>query len=219
MIPFDDTKNIIKLLVVVIGGFILSVTLIELFRESDEIDSQPDLRDYFNSTQIVELKQLTEFVVNQLTANCESDQNSCLLEYLNQYIESGYDVEITGISRAEQSNMLNSLSEETYNEIWGTCRGTRSFSQDSVVNIESICPNMKGNFATFLTKYCAQFKRLSNYGEAFELAGDYSPAMTGQLLKNPTSFNLESKEELLLIAIHLLTLNNEDQIMKKVPNI
>ncbi|WP_258105885.1 hypothetical protein [Marinoscillum sp. MHG1-6] len=176
-----------------------------------------ELSNYFESTQITELNQLTEFVVNELTADCEGNRTDCLKSYFDQFKNSGYDFEL-GISKSKQAELLNSLSESTYDNIWSTCRGTRSFSRDSVVNILSICPNMKGGFTNFLTSYCAKTDRLTSYGDAFEQAGSYSPAMNAQLIKNPDSFNFNSEAELLLISVHLITLNNEDKIVESVPN-
>lgn len=179
--------------------------------------STDELGNYFEPTHIEELNKLTEFVVNELTADCEGSQTDCLEAHFNQFKGSGYDFEITAISQSKQSQFLNTLSKSTYNEIWSTCRGTRSFSPDSIVNIESICLNTNGAFAKFLTTYCSNNKRLADYGYAFEQAGDYTPSMNSQLLKHPSTFNLNTKAELLLISIHLLTLNNEEKIIDSVP--
>lgn len=86
------------------------------------------------------------------------------------------------------------------------------------MNIETICPKMNGQFANFLTDYCGKTRRLAGYGDAFEQTGSYTPSMNAQLIKNPASFNFDSEAELLLITIHLLTLNSEDKIVGPVSN-
>ncbi len=91
--------------------------------------STDELGNFFEPTQIEELNKLTEFVVYELTADCEGSQTDCMEAYFNQFKGSGYDFEITAISQSMQSQFLNTLSKSTYNEIWSTCRGRRSFSQ------------------------------------------------------------------------------------------
>lgn len=178
--------------------------------------STDDLANYFEPTQIAELNELTELVVTELTANCEGNQTDCLKFYFDQFKEIGHDLEL-GIPKSKQNELLNSLSEQTYNDIWSTCKGSRP-TENGRVNIETICPNMNGQFADFLTDYCSKTERLADYGNAFEQSGDFSPAMTAQLVKNSETFDFNSREELLLVSVHLLTLNNDDKIVEFVPN-
>lgn len=179
--------------------------------------STDELDNYFETTQLEELNRLTEFVVTKLIIDCDNDRTACLIAYFDRLKEAGHDFELTGISQSEQDELINSLSGTTYNDIWTTCTKRRSFSRDSIVNVESLCPNMNGRFANFLTNYCSKTDRLTDYRDAFKQAGSYSPAMNAQLIKNPESFDFSSQAELLLISVHLLTLNNEDKIVESVP--
>jgi hypothetical protein len=177
-----------------------------------------ELDSFFESNQIDELNRLTNFIIDELSSDCNYEQVKCLTSYFDQYKEPGYDFQLTGISKERQNELLNSLSESTYNNIWTTCIGQKSISKDSIVNIESICPNMNGKFADFLVNYCSKHERLTDYGYAFQQAGDYSPAMNSQLFKQPTVFDFESEAELVLISIHLITLNREDRIIESETN-
>ena len=179
--------------------------------------STDELANYFDSTEIEELKQLTQFVVGELAADCEGNQTDCLQFYFDQLRNSGYDFDLTVISKLEQSKLLSSLSESTSKDIWSTCKGSRP-TENGRVDLEAICPNMNGKFAYFLIDYCAKTDRLTSSADAFEQAGFYSPAMNAQLIKNPDSFNFKSEAELLLISVHLLSLNSEDMIVESVPN-
>ena len=175
-----------------------------------------ELANYFEPAQIEELNKLTQFVVDELTMDCEGDQTTCLKAYFDQFKDIGYDFELR-ISKSKQEELLRSLSKQTSNDIWSTCKGSRP-TGNGRVNIETICPNMNGGFANFLTDYSKKTDRLTSYGDAFEQAGSYSPAMNAQLIKNSESFNFNSEAELLLISIHILTLNNEHNIVESVPN-
>lgn len=166
------------------------------------------LENNFEPNEILELKRITGFVIGSLTKNCDQDQPTCILNYLDKIQELNYEFELKEITKSEQEEFLNSLSKETFNDIWSICRGRKSISKEIVLQTESLCLNTKGKFSKFLIKYCSQKERLSAYGNTFEHAGDYTPSMAGQLFGNPTSFDLNSKEELLLISIHLLTLNS-----------
>ncbi|MEO9474434.1 MAG: hypothetical protein ABJG41_02835 [Cyclobacteriaceae bacterium] len=179
--------------------------------------STDELANYFEPTQIEELNSLTDFIVGELTNNCNGERTTCLRQFFNELEIVEYNIDLTTISKTKQTELFNSLSTETFNEIWTTCKGSRP-NQNGRVNIETICPNMNGQFANFLKDYCSKLDRLSGYGEAFEQAGDFSPANYAQLVKNPKSFDFNSEAELLIISVQLLTLNSEDQIVESVPN-
>lgn len=166
------------------------------------------LEGNFGPKEILEFNRITKFVIGNLTKNCDQDQPTCIKKYFEQIKESAYEFELKGISKPEQEEFLNSLSKETFNNIWSICSGTKSISKEIVLQTESLCLNPNDRFAKFLIKYCSQKERLSAYGKALEQAGDYTPSMAGQVFENPTSFDLNSKEELLIISIHLLTLNS-----------
>lgn len=166
------------------------------------------LEGNFEPKEILELNRITDYTIRNITKNCDQDQPTCIMLYFKQIQESDYEFELNGILKSDQEEFLNSLSKETFNNIWSKCRGTRSFSEDIVLQTESLCLNMNGRFAKFLSKYCSGKERLSAYGKALEQAGDFTPSMAGQVFENPTSFDLNSKEELLIISIHLLTLNS-----------
>ncbi len=192
---------------------------IAIFLISGSCSSTTDeLANYFEPAQVKELNRLTEFVVSEITADCTGNQTDCLERYFNRFKDYDFDFELTGISKVKQSELLNSLSESTYRDIWSTCERRKSLARDSIVNIESVCLNIDGKFANFFTSYCSNLKRLTDYGHAFQEAGDYSPAMNGQLLKHPTTFDMNSKAELLLMSVHLLTLNTESKIVEPVLN-
>lgn len=203
------SKNSVRLLV--LGGVMLSISSLVIFNEFGKDEIKTQLNDYFVPNQLEELNSLTEFVVGQITINCDGDQASCINRYFDRYKD--YDYEITGISKPMQSELLNSLSADVFSDIWAICKGTRSYSEDSIVNIESLCPRTDGRFGSFLKDYCSTNNRLATYGNTFEMAGDFSPSITAQLLENPSSFDLSSKVELLIISIHLLTLNQEVKIV------
>lgn len=131
-------KNIYWLLALLI---IFSITLLLLFKFGKN-SSKTKLETYFESNQIKELDRITDFVVEQITIGCEGDQIDCIYKYFDRY--KGYDYEITGISKPLQSELLNSLSPNVFSDIWGTCKGTSPYSEDSVVNVESLCPKTDG---------------------------------------------------------------------------
>ncbi|TXE11036.1 hypothetical protein [Algoriphagus aquimarinus] len=210
------TKNKIRLILVALGAIFLSISLIAIVKEFGKDESKTQLETYFEPNQIEELNKLTEFVIGQIIKDCGGDQASCFNKYFDRF--NGYDYEITGISKSKQSELLDSLSPVLFSDIWAICKGTRSYSEDSVVNVESLCPKTGGRFGSFLIDYCSNNNRLAAYGNTFEMAGDYPPSMTVQLLENPSTFDLSSKEELLLISVHLLTLNSEHTIIESIPN-
>lgn len=101
-------KNTNTLLKLVVDVIILSITLVLIFIKYGKDTPKTELETYFDPNQIEELNKLTEFVIGQITNDCEGDQVSCINKYFDRY--NGYDYEITGISKSKQSELLDSLS-------------------------------------------------------------------------------------------------------------
>ncbi|WP_057938745.1 hypothetical protein [Algoriphagus resistens] len=148
------SKKSVRLLA--LGTVMLSISFLVILNEFEKAGSKTQLENYFKPNQIGELNRLTEFVVGQIT-NCDGDQADCINRYFDRYKD--YDYEITGISKPMQSELLNAISPDIFSDIWAICKGTRSYSEDSVVNVESLYPKTDGQFGSFLINYCSTTKK------------------------------------------------------------
>jgi hypothetical protein len=170
------------------------------------------LHEYYNPAEIKQLHKLIDFTKNELSKNCNKEKTSCMLGFFDQFKDLGanQDLDIP-ISVYGELKLLRSIDPDLFNDIWVKCKGNRSRGKDKVTQVEKICLNPDGRFVQLLIDAKNRYPHLENYGSHFEVIKDYTPAMNALLLKYPETFNFESNDELLIVAIHILTLNYPEQ--------
>jgi hypothetical protein len=173
------------------------------------------LEAYFRPDEIVEIQMLIDFVEKEIMTNCKHSKQLCYKGFFDEFqnMEANMDLELP-LSKSGQLQLLENLDAAIFNDIWRICENEKSFKKDSTVLIQRICPNSEGRFARFLTDLTMKHRKLAQYGSSFEATGDFTPAMNGILLKHHDWFDIESQDELVLLAIHLLTLNYPDTVKK-----
>jgi len=173
------------------------------------------LEDYYTSRETLELQKLIDFVDQEITKNCVDSKLDCYNLFFDQFenLEANADLQLP-LSKTGELHLLQTLDPSIFNDIWRYCEYKRSYKKDSSIFLQSICLNPKGRFSKFLINLTKDHEKLNNYGRPFEITGDYTPAMNGILLKNHDSFDIESQNELFLMAIHLLTLNYPEKVNK-----
>jgi hypothetical protein len=72
----------------------------------------------------------------------------------------------------------------------------------------------KSNFAfKYLTDVMKENSSVKIYGEPIEIGVGYTTSMNALLLMQPERFNFDSETEMLIVAIHILTLNYPEKII------
>ncbi len=166
------------------------------------------LEDYYTSKEILELQRLIQFVDKGITKNCKDAKVDCYNKFFEEFdnIAANEDLQIP-LSQEDELQLLQDLDSDIFNDIWRICEYEKFYKKDSSINIQSICLNTEGRFAEFLMDLTSNHEKLNHYGKPFKITGQYTPAMNGILLKYHEWFNIESQNELFLMAVHLLTLN------------
>jgi len=172
-----------------------------------------DLKDYYTPKEILELQKLIQFVDKEITHNCGDAKLACYNKFFNQFenLEASAELKLP-ISQKGELQLLKNIDSDIFKDIWKICEFERSYKKDSTVIFQSICLNPKGRFAKFLIDLTDEHEKLKDYGKTFEIMGDYTPAMNGIVIKCHDWFNIDSQDELLLMTIHLLTLNYPEKI-------
>ena len=201
---------------------ILSVALFVLFIRCSKSSAEENLIEkYYNNDEIEQLELISEFVIEQMSKGCEVKSQECLYRFFDKYeevIRSAGDVEL-GFSQSFQKELLNTLDKDFFNDIWYICEVEKRISSNERILVKELCIKTTGRFSKFLADFTSENEKLKGYGETLQLAGGYSPSMTATLIMEPERFNFQSKEEMLIVAIHLFTLNYSEHVkMISVPN-
>ena len=179
-------------------------------------EQQKDLNDFFNEKELQEINHLTSFVRQQIMDSCAADFENCVQQYFKDFEQqdlSSQEVDYR-IAKAEQLQLLESLDQDVFQEIWGYCEGSMASEiEGERVNVKSVCINAQGKFAELLKYRTDAVDTLRIYGEAFEYVNDYTPSMNALLLLQSHRFDYSSDIDFLLISVHLLTLNHPDLIL------
>ncbi|MCE7995607.1 MAG: hypothetical protein HEP71_26750 [Roseivirga sp.] len=189
--------------------FILILTSCGLSQNKEDI-----IHKYYSDNEIAQLDKLIDFVIKEVSKDCNQSITDCFMGYFQQFEDLAASAEIEpNLSVSKQKALLNQLAQPLFEDIWTFNQWQRSVEIDSVQNILVLSPRHDGKFARFLIEVTKNHDKLAGYGNTFKEMGDYMPSMNGQLIQIPQSFNFESKDELLLLVIHLLTLNHPPEIL------
>lgn len=190
---------------------ILSVALLFfLFNRCSNSSADENLIDkYYSNNEIEELDKIKSFVINQMSKNCTEKSVECLYDYFQQFkdLRPADEVEL-GFSRDAQKILIESLDEQLFDDIWGYCVAEAG----TLASTKFLCINTNGRFSKFLAELTSDNEKLKRYGETLQLAGAYTPFMDVTLLKQTERFNLHSRNEMLIVAIHLFTLNYSESL-------
>jgi len=171
----------------------------------------PELKNNFSSEQIADLQKIMKFFKNRICIESKSDFGSCFEPMLPKLIETGYEPIFEKINFNEQLELYKSISKNTFNEIWTFCK-----TRDLVKNTEyqSLCAKgADGKYSEYLLEVGKKNKFIKNYAEKLIASGDFEPSgfLQSQIYTNKSEFNFKDPNIQLIIAIHFLTINDQQK--------
>jgi len=173
-----------------------------------------ELKSCFNENQINDLEKIVNFFTNQIKVNENDDFKIAFERILPKLIENGWVPILETIDFEEQKQMYNSISIETFNEIWSS---REAWNKDDTTTYKSIGFKYNGSYIKFLNKLGETQPVLKKYYEDCLSAG--SVQTSGYLQQNikllPKQFDLNDFNIQLLIAIHYLTENDNNKRKEK----
>ncbi len=196
--------------------FTYSIIFIALFCKcSEQKSSEGLINKHFTKSEIIELDKLSKFFIEQVSSSCDVNRRDCLSLYFSKFKDlpaSATTLDLM-ISQELESQLLTNIDQSVFNHIWTTCINQRILNKDSVVNVQTICINQNGKFSKFLTEVIREHSSLKIYGKPFAIGAGYTASMNAILLKQPERFDFDSETEMLIVAIHILTLNYPEKII------
>ncbi len=179
----------------------------------------------FSESETIELISLLDRFdkkICKIESKSEGNFKDCYDSFYKRIlkeIETGdYDI---GIDKENQKEIVELLNPKLRNEFWvyGKVMLNRRIpntnsNETFPDSIQSIHIN-KGKYLDYLEKEISQINpKTKLYIEKFSMAGDISPSIFADVVKNYGEYDIEDERIRLLIAIHYLTINHRNLEMK-----
>jgi hypothetical protein len=193
-----------KTLLLVVG-----ILILQMFSSCKAQFSTAELESNFTPEQIGDLKKISDFFRTQICINSDSDFRACYERIPHDYMEAYGSGFFTNINFEEQKELYDQISQTTFDEIWMFCETTYYPKE---IKAKSLCANATGKYQKFLTDLGKRNLRIAKYAERIEAFGDYSGSDINyrEIIKDKQSFDLEDPNIQLILAIHYLSLNDQE---------
>lgn len=199
--------------------FILIITTISCEPNQNDIGNYQEINEIFDRTEIQDLREIIQFFN---TAICTSenlsndDVNKCYNQYLkrlNENLTTEVGLELQ-ISFEDQKAFLEQLNPNTLNQIWSYEKIWNKTSDTLEIRDYNL-----GKYMEFLKEFGKANDKANKYYENLMSIGVISPSAFADMLINYREYNTEDERIKLLIAIHYLTINEENYVRKKLKSL
>ena len=182
-------------------------------KQNDLLNDQTT-KKLFTTTEINDLAKIQTFFDKSIGLTDSDKQENVEKVYTDFFLQNA-DIEKvadfkTLINFSDQKELYNQLDENTFNDIWEISWSKKGNSVDSLQHIQL---NGHGKYMDLLKTVGKQDTVINNYYNSLEIAGDISPSMFADLVRNYENYNINDSKIRLIIAIHYLTIN--DQLKRK----
>ena len=194
-----------KVLILIFGIIILQLSF-----SCKSQYSTVELENNFSTDQISDLNKIRDFFKNQISENKKSDFKVCFSKILPGLLENGWHPILEKVDFEKQKELYNSISKSTFDEIWEFGKATYP---DTGLELKKLGSKYNGKYQKFLTEFGKNNPEVKNYADRLIEAGDFESVgwLQQSIYKNPKEFDLEDPNIQLLIAIHYLTLNDQQK--------
>lgn len=185
-------------------------------QRQNDLSNDETIKETFNATEIDDLLKIQSFFDKSIGLTVTKNQKEIIKAYtdffqLNSEIEKVADLDLP-INFNDQKKLYNQLDKKTFEDIWSIGWSTKMNSNDTLKNVEL---NRHGKYVEFLKTLGKQDSIIDKYHNSLEVAGDISPAIVADLVKNHDNYNIKDPKIRLMIAIHYLTLNDKFERKEK----
>ena len=173
-----------------------------------------ELNDNFTTEQISDLNKISDFFKNQICLNMDSDFKNCYERIPHEYLEATGSGFWTNIDFEKQKELYGQISKSTFNEIWMFCKSTE---YKTGKEIKSLCTNSTGKYYKYLSDLGNKNPRIAKYAERINASGDYNglDIQYWNVLNDKKHFDLNNPNIQLILAIHYLSLNDQEKRNEK----
>lgn len=181
-------------------------------QRQNDLSNDQTIKESFDKTEINDLKKIQSFFDKSIGLTESDTQENLEKVYTDFFLQNSNIEKISdfnlSINFNDQKELYNQLDQKTFNNIWTISRLNKLGSNDS---LENIILNRQGKYVAFIKTLGKQDSVINNYYNSLEIAGDISPTMVADLIKNYKNYNVIDPKIRLIIAIHYLTLNDQSE--------
>ena len=184
-----------------------------------KLESNRTVSDIFDKSEIKDLAVIVDFFNGQI---CSSQKNvsQCYQRFFEwmKACEVKGDIDVN-IPYGEQQTMYSQLSENTFNQVWRIDQCRYRAIQNEADTVEIINIAYAGKYLKFLKAFGKENSFVELYSDRFEQMGLISPSCFGMVIVEYKQFDVNDIRIQLFLAMHYLTLNDENAERKKLkPN-
>jgi hypothetical protein len=185
--------------------------LTSCFSESNkELSSDSLINETFNKSEIKDLQKIFDFFNSEI---CNSDYQKLNQCYENYCLEIISQIEKTvafntNLNYQKQRELYHKISNNTFKEIWRFQKSLPIYERKDTLKYLGF--NYEGKYRVFLNEYGKENYAVKNYAENYNVSADLGPAMIAELSMNYKLFKINELKTKLVIAIHYLTLNDQN---------
>ncbi|WP_117882797.1 hypothetical protein [Aureibaculum luteum] len=190
---------------------LIAFFLTSCFSESNSTLSTDNLiNETFNKSEIKDLQHILDFFNNEICNSNYGNINEC---YLNYCLEIITQFEKTGtfnsnLNFEKQRKLYSKIDNNTFNEIWVFQKNLPlNERKDTLKNLEL---NYEGKYRNFLNEYGKENIEIKKYDESYNVSAGLSPSMFAEMAENYELFKITKLKTKLVIAIHYMTLNDQN---------
>jgi len=167
------------------------------------------LDTYFTPREIQDLKKIREFFRSEMCYGLDADFKTCFENTPHEYLELSGNAFWTIIDYEKQKKLYQEISKSTFDAIWKKYPITYFPSEESGVHLAA---NVKGRYLDFLKSLGADNTEVAKYANQVEQTGGYDLVglWYSYILNDTKSYNLGDPNIQLMLAIHYLTLNDDN---------
>ena len=179
-------------------------------KESNSLYSDTLIQKTFTKNEIKDLQKILDFFNREICKSTQENINDCYLNYCSRIRAEikKHGMYKTHIDFQKQYEIYKQINSNTFSEIWLFQQSLPLRERKDTLKYLGFNNNTK--YIKFLNEYGKENKAVKDYINNFNIASDFGPSMISQVIMNYEAFQIEDIKSKLLIAIHYLTLNDQN---------
>ncbi|WP_051191579.1 hypothetical protein [Flavobacterium gelidilacus] len=194
-----------------ITNFILGFIILGFLSSCKTQYSTTELNANFNSQEIQDLNKIRDFFKVEMCIYRDLNFKDCYKEIPHDYLDASGNPFWTNIDFEKQQKLYNEISISTFEQIWTFCK--TKYRIKPGLEFKTICANSEGKYQKYLSELGKKNPRIAEYSNVVNSSGHYDSIdlQYWEIKKNKKYINLNDPNIQLILAIHYLSLNDQEK--------
>ena len=171
----------------------------------------PELTRNFTAQEITDLEKMVDFFKIEFCESSFTSFENCFENFAPNWIEKGLDYSADEINFSDQKKLYSSIDQQTFDEIWNFCMTyqIRPIEREYL----DVCANTEGKYVSFLSDVGKSNPFVQKYFEDIISSGDFNQSefTISHIWNKRNEFDLNNSNYQVIIAVHILTMNDQFQ--------